>query len=36
MPRVAESIEIYRAADQLIGQFGDNAGLETAQRPTLP
>ncbi|MEP7355322.1 MAG: hypothetical protein ABI824_18985 [Acidobacteriota bacterium] len=31
MSRTVESIEIYRAANQLIERFGDNAGLETAQ-----
>jgi hypothetical protein len=32
MPRTVENIEIYRAANQLIKRFGENAGLETAQR----
>lgn len=32
MPRVVKNIEIYRAANQLIGRFGENAELETAHR----
>lgn len=32
MPRTVENIEIYRAASQLIGRFGKDAGLETALR----
>ena len=32
MPRKVENIEIWRGANQLIKRYGENAGLEAAQR----
>lgn len=32
MPRTVENIEIWRAAHQMIGRFGEDADLETALR----
>ena len=32
MPRKVENIEIWRAANQLVKRFGEDAGLEAALR----